>query len=349
MLSLHEASDDIKKILKWGGLLIGLIVFVVIMLSVGKNIKEAFFPTPPPPPTFSFGKLPEIIFPKNANSQNLSYSLNTVSGTLPSFPDRLKIFKISEPLPNLLNLERARKTAYSADFKNKETQVSDSVYSWESVDPPFKTIILDTLSFDFNVSSSYSLDSSVLNADFLPSENAASERAQAFFNSLSSFPSYIDSTKTTTTLFNIEGQNLAKATSFSNAKIIRVDFFPKDIESLSVFYVKPKRSNMYALVGGNDFGGDILEANMINNNISQDFGTYYIKTAEEAFDELKNSNGYVANYEGNSNVKISNIYLAYFLGPRREKFLMPIVVFEGNNNFFAYVSAVKENWIEQSK
>ena len=42
---------------------------------------------------------------------------------------------------------------------------------------------------------------------------------------------------------------------------------------------------------------------------------------------------------------IKKIYLAYYLSEQRQNYLMPIVIFEGNNNFYAYVQAVQDEWI----
>ena len=75
MVSLSDASYETKEILKWGGLIIAGLVILIVLLRVFFIVKEAIFPTPPPKPTVSFGKLEPQIFPKNVTEQKLTYSI----------------------------------------------------------------------------------------------------------------------------------------------------------------------------------------------------------------------------------------------------------------------------------
>ena len=61
---------------------------------------------------------------------------------------------------------------------------------------------------------------------------------------------------------------------------------------------------------------------------------------------MKSQKAYIASYYGgSSNVSIKNIFLGYYIGATKQNYLMPIVIFEGERGFFAYVSAVRDEWI----
>ncbi|MCL5432856.1 MAG: hypothetical protein M1524_01950, partial [Patescibacteria group bacterium] len=74
--------------------------------------------------------------------------------------------------------------------------------------------------------------------------------------------------------------------------------------------------------------------------------TYPIKTADESFSDLQRGDAYIVSYDGTDpNIKIKNVYLGYYLGDTEQDYLMPIVVFEGNDNFVAFISAIKNEWL----
>src|SRR5258708_21718822 len=103
MLTIHQSTEDTKKILLYGGGIVGVLLLLFITFKTGKAIYERFFPPPPPPPPMQFGKIPPVSFPPNDYTAKLTYNLNTISGTLPKFPDRETVYAILQPEPNLLS------------------------------------------------------------------------------------------------------------------------------------------------------------------------------------------------------------------------------------------------------
>lgn len=326
------------------------IVLVAGGLRVGAQIKEYFFPTPLPPPTVKFGKLPSIAFPDNATNPpvgGFTYRLNTLSGQLPSLPTQTRVYKIVNPEPNLLALQRSQERVSKIGFDSSPIRISNTLYQWTSQNAPPKKLLLDIISLNFSLSSDFVSDQDILSARNLPDENGAIETAKNFFSNIS-FPDDIDTQKTKATLLSIEGQELVPATSFSKTQIIRVDFFQKDVDKLPLYYPKPKNSIMYVLIAAGSFEPQIVEAKFFHHSISEISSTYPIKTAEEALSELKNKKAYIASYFGSeANIAIKDISLGYYLSDEEQNYLLPVIVFEGNNGFFAYVEALKDEWREK--
>src|SRR5574342_102076 len=103
-MTLHDTVELSKKVLIWfSGAIAGIIV-IVLLFQLGIIIKNVLFPPKVQPPTFTYGKLPQIRFPENAVTQKFTFTLNTLSGTLPELPNRLNVFQITEAQPNFLNL-----------------------------------------------------------------------------------------------------------------------------------------------------------------------------------------------------------------------------------------------------
>ncbi len=354
MLTLHKATEETKLLLKWGSIsLAGLLVLVVLVRFIINTINGL---QPPPPPTVSFGKLPKIDFPQNATAKRLTYTINTDSGFLPTLPDRATVDKIVFYEPNLLALQHAKEKMSHISLYQNPTALSETLFKWTDQGSLQRTMLFDIQSLNFTLMSNFLTNDTVLKATNLPNEDSATSQAKSFLSSLDSFPQDIDSQKTEAQLFSIQNGVLANSPSLSNAQVIRVDFFQADIETLPILYPHPPFSTMNVFIGsGTNSTGDVVEANFTHQeiastsaNLNGSPATYPIKTAQEAFTELKNHQAYIASYMSpDANVSITDVFLAYYVGEKAQQYLMPIIVFQGNNGFFAYVSAVNSAWVNE--
>ena len=345
MLTLNQATSKTRSALKWGGVIFLVFFLLFLIFKIGIALKQTFFPTPPPPPTVSFGKLPSIVFPNNVSDKNFNYSLNTVTGTLPTFQDRINVYKMVPISPDLLALKKAINKVSSVGFTNPELSVSAKVYQWNDNGPLNRSLTMDIFSTDFSLSSTFISDPIVQSAINLPDETTAINTAQGFLSTMSSFPDDIDGTKTKTLLFSIKNNTLTTATSVSNAQVIEVDFFQKDIDKLPIYYPKAVGSTMNVLVVGGKDQPQVAQINFSHQTVSDQSATYPIKTAQDAYSLLKQGQGYIASYFGSStDISIKNVFLAYYIGDRKQDYLFPIAVFEGDNGFFAYVPIITDVW-----
>ncbi len=350
MLTLHNTAQTIRMVAKWSGITLGSILLIFLFYKGGKGILTIIFPKKPPAPTVAYGKLPPIIFPLNTKKEKLTYTLDTVSGTLPEFnTDRLRVFPIMAAEPNLLNLENTRKSVANVGFTQNENLITDTVYQWTDAKKTDKKIIRNIVSNDFTLSSNFLSYPEVLTSQQLPSELEAKKTAISFLESMNLYPEDIDDEKTTTQLLAIQNSSVFEATSLSTANIIRVDFFQKNVDDLPIYYPKPPYSTINLLIGGGDYNGQVLQGQYYYQKINLDeSATYPIKTANEALKELESGKGYIANYFGIENtITINEIFLAYYLGEAKQQYLMPIIVFKGKDGFFGYISAVKNEWLNE--
>jgi hypothetical protein len=79
-----------------------------------------------------------------------------------------------------------------------------------------------------------------------------------------------------------------------------------------------------------------------------DFATYPLRSGAIAWQDLQD--GYASIILNGNNkddtIKIRQIYLAYYDSEEPQNYLQPIFVFEGDNNFVAYLPAITEDWLE---
>jgi hypothetical protein len=388
-MTLHRTIDVAKKFLLGIGAGITVIIVIVLIVQLGIIIKNILFPPPIQPPNHAFDTLPAIDFPQNITSDKLTYTLNTITGTLPEFPDRLNVFQIQQPQPNFLNLNKAKEKAAKLGFLNDkggaspETNLGDATYQWTKEGSVSKRLTINIITFDLAFTSNYLTSPTVLEAKNLGNSKSAVDATKDFLNNIGlNFPDIVyektlnaETNKPYVTkpqLFSIENGTLVPTTSLSKTQVIRVDLYQKNMTyalntgvsevtggfkkldiDLPILYPRPPYSTMHFWLASEALGPEVYAANFIHKNIIQDEkaeqATYPIKTSQEAYDELVNGKAYIASYFGfEKEIKIQNVFLAYFLGEDPQEYLMPIIVLEGDNGFFAYVSAVKDEWIKKN-
>ena len=388
-MTLHDTAEIGKKVAIAGSIGLGVILFVVIAIKIGKAISAALNPPKIAAPNEAYGKLPAIIFPQSTVKGNYSYSVNTTSGSLPEdFPDRVVVYPMIISQPNLLNLDNTRKIIANLGFTNQfgnplpEIPRGGPTYEWDEPSGFQRKIIYNIVSNTFTMSSNYLSSLTVLNAQALGDQNAAVSTVQSFLESINSgaFPTDIDLTLTqnpspdtdyTTTpqLYSIINGQLSSTTSLSNTQVIRVDLYQPEVDysltagqnqnltqiqnfdlKMPVMYPHPPYSIMNFLVASGTNQAMVVSANYNHQNINlqpDNQATYPVKTAQQAFDDLKNGKGYIAAYNGSDNqILISKVYLAYYIGDSAQDYLEPVIVFEGQNGFFAYVPAITDEALQ---
>lgn len=374
-MSLHKITELIRRFGIYVGIGIGGIFIIFLIFQAGAFLKNIISPPKIAPPNQKFGELPSLQFPESEIGSNFAYQLNTVSGQLPRFNDRINVYKIVKPEPSLLNLEKAKEKAKSLKFTDSkrnalpEISLGNGEYQWNELGNLNRRLKLNIVSFDFSLSSNYLSQLSVLGVENLSDENNAIQTVQEFLTSIEMLPEDIDISKTQTPqkdihyltypqLFTVTSGTLIPTSSLSGAKVIRVDLYQKDMVyeidtgkkgakkikvNTPILYPHPPYSTMSFWVASGQNKAEVYQAEFLHREIATDeIATYPIKTADTAFDELKNGEAYVASYSGlEKDIQINNVFLAYYFGDANQEYLMPIIVFEGQDNFFAYVSAIK--------
>jgi len=347
MFTLHDTIELTKKILLYGTLAVIGIVILILLFRFGGFLKEKIFPTPPPAAKVGFGKLPAITFPKRTTKQDFVYALDTLSGTFPILADRAFVYKLDMPNPTFFDVERARTKAKNIGFTGTPVSVGENMYEWVDNKELQRRLIMNTVLKDFLLTSSFRTYSPVVSRINLPDTGEAKKDAISFLKTLNSYPDTINEASTSAQLLAIQNDELIEASSFSNTQLIRFDFYPQVVNQLPIYFPNSPRSLIYVIIGGGQGKSTVVEAQFKNRELSEDFSDYPIKTAQAAFTELEAGRGYIASYFGTStDIKIQNISLGYYLGEDMQEYLMPIIVFEGDNGFLAYVSAVQDNFIE---
>ncbi|MBI5123293.1 hypothetical protein HZA75_05540 [Candidatus Roizmanbacteria bacterium] len=384
-MTLHQTVEIAKKVLLATVVGIAGVILLILFFRFGIILKNLILPPKTLPANNLYNTLKPIKFSPSTTNAKLTYNINTVTGTLPDFPERVNIFPILQPQPNLLDLNKARTKAGNVGFVDgnnnvlPEKALNSTIYEWDEAQDLQRKLVINTLTTDFSLTSGYLSSATIINSSGSLTIDQAITAVVDFLNHIGFVQSDLDMSKVanpnqeisyfrTPQLLAIENGVLAPTASLATTQIIRVDLYQKDIEytlntgipeltggyktlkiKIPVLYPNPPHSTMSFWVAAGELSPQIVAADFAHKNIdtSAPEATYSIKTPSEAFNELKEGKAYIASFTGpNTNISINNAYLAYYMGKNDEPYLMPIIVFTDNNGFFAYVSAVKNEWVK---
>lgn len=329
-------------------------IFAIIFLIVGKFILDAsvavylkVFPPPPPAPTIKFGKLTTIPFPKSSVAAKLTYTLETPEGGLPTnIPTQAKVYFMPKPSSNLLALDVAKEKAKALGFTSSPVAESDTVYKFTN--PTYPSMMeINIVSGTFSISYDLSSDRSPINLKPPVAEVAASE-FRSELSSANILPGDLTG-PATHAFYKLSSGKLATALSLSESDVVKINLLRKNYDNLPSMTANPNEGNVWAIVSGSTTREQqIIAAEYHYYPVDESqYSTYPIKTPQEAFSEFQSGGAYIAdlglNKDGGS-LKIRRIYLAYFDPESESDFYQPIYVFEGDNGFTAYLSAVMANY-----
>lgn len=337
LMSLAQVTKETRILLKIAAVASVLAVIIFLIFKGGVIVKTMFFPSPVAPPEQKFGKLPEITFPKS-NEAVPEFSINTVSGTLPGFPDRLKVYQLKKNPVNITALSNAKNRASGAGYSNYLQSLTSTVHKWSK---PGRNNILtyDIVSFNFSVESDFATSPSFSSTispglDYL-------KPATDLIDMLGADKSDIDIGKAKTAYYNIVNTNLTPADP-TNAQVVRFDFFQNPVDKMTIYYPVYNASPLYMIVANASTGLEVVSGQF--HHFTPDAtssSTYPLKSSVTAYEDLKNGKGFIVSPAPGSSVEITGVDLGYYLGTDdNQEYLLPIVVFTGKNNFLAYVDAI---------
>ena len=349
MASLTQASIIARKVIRYGIYALILIIVARFALRGGIGLYRRIFPTPPPEPTLAFGLLTALPFPEEPRPENLNLSLELAEGQLPELPIQEAVYFMPEFKPNIQVLDEAKRKAQSMGFNPEGRIIVENVpnvYIFDRGQTP-SSMTMNIVTGVFSISYNVNEDPSVLNG-VPPSGEQAISQARSFLQAAKILEDDLKTSPATNEFLRLEEGRFVRAISQSEANVAKANIFranygsgenipavTPDMPEANVWFIFAPRANQVIAAEYHYFPVD-----------ASSLGTYPLKTAQTAWDELQSGGGFIANLGDNpeANVVIRHVYLAYYDAGQYSPYYQPVVVFEGDNNFFAYVPAVTNEY-----
>lgn len=352
MTSLTLAAYQTRRIINW--LILGFIGYLIarFLFGVLLNVYGAVFPPKPPPPNHAFGKLPKIEFPQLSSDQPtkpLSYKLETIEGSVPAASESARVYFMPKKAANLLALTQTQEFAKRLQFDPTPLQQSRNVYQFQDPDTALRKLRYDIITDNFLVSYDWKQDTGLFTERSLPLPDAGSAQARSLLQTYDLYTDDIAGGSIQITFLKFTGERLTPTTSYSQADSIRVDFIRKSINAMPVVSSSPSDLPISITFSSSTQSKKrILQFAYTYWPVDYEtYATYALKPSSQAWQELQNGAGFIARYPSNGDTAvIRNITLGYFDSLEPQTYLQPIFIFEGDNDFLAYISAVAPPWTE---
>jgi len=334
VMNLSEMSVFFRKLVKWGGILL-------VLLIVGKlawNEISAYWirtHTPPPtPPNFALGnKIPKLqINLANTNFSATKITLDTIDGRLPKTTTVIPIYLVSKPTVTLLSFDRAQDIAKSLSFTSEPKVISETEFRWE--DPTSnRTLNLKTTDFNFRLVQDNSNPKLAINF----SEAAAIANVKNFLSQRNLLPVELSEGSASAKFVSIAGETIKNAPR-SSANAVLVELFRQPIETkYPVLTKNAKESLVRAVVTLQKSTQsnvpvqtitEIKYTHWVIDPAKQ--GTYPVKPIELAWQEFKDNKSYSSiGSENYSELDVTDISLGYFSSEEYQEMIQPIFIFTG--------------------
>lgn len=351
MSELTVTSYYVRKGIKFG--IIGLLSFFIIKTSFGifKSYWQKIHPPAPPPPDTAFGKLPPVNFPRQAVDKPTNLVLETISGGLPSdLPNQTKVYFIPQKGGRFHSLDQATEIARNIGLTSEPQKITENTYRYTNSQNDTEMTI-NVLTQNFTYQYDYLNDQTLINPPDLPSKQEAIKELQSFLSKTNKLSDELKNGEYTVTYWKVRGPRLMKATAPVEADFVRVNLSRPSVNDYSIVEPQPPR----ALVTGLFSGIRRQSSKLVAVNFTyfpydnEKYATYPLKTPQQAWEKVQQGEYYLASYlpEKNKQIKIRKVSLAYLNPPSVTRFLQPVYLFEGDQEFRAYVSALPPEWVAE--
>ncbi len=349
-MSLTETAYYTRRTINWT--ILGVIGYFILRIFWGIAVIVWFIVFPPqaPPPNHAFGKLPAIKFPSVASSSaRPTLQLETIDGTLAIASTSANVYFMPKSAPNLLGLNRAQEFAREFQFDPTAIQENKNIYRFNDTENQLRRLRYDIVSKNFIVRYAFERDASLFIEKNFTSAEALKIEAYSSLQSNDLLHDDIDDTNATISYLRLLSDQLIPTTSLSQSDVVRIDFFRKNIGDMLV--VTPTHDEApisIMLSGASNAKKRLIQFAYTYWPVDyQTTATYPLKTTSMAWEELQQGKGYIAKYpKGSLTATVRSVSLAYYDSFDPQIYLQPVFVFEGDNGFIAYVSAISGEWTE---
>lgn len=359
MANLTETAYYARRGIKYGAIFIVFLIFARVIWMTGVNIYRYYFPPPLPAPQVAFGKLPPLFFPDRADfGTTYTYQLQTTTNELPNLPPQGIVYFMPQASSTLTALDESTTIARNLDFVGKVTPQSDTIYRFErerSSQSLDINIINKTFSINFDLTQTPEL------LETRPDTTQDTlQVVRSLLISTEVIPKDLEAGRTTFQFLKVSNGALVEVASLSDSNFVKINYFRKDYpltqeerSDVAVLTPDSREANVWFIVSGDQsrdksiIGGEFHYFPVDTGQKS----TYPIKSAQTAWNQLVAGKAFISRFPSDSSTQISirKIYMAYYDSGRPQDYLQPIIVFEGDAGFLAYLPAISGQYYNDPK
>jgi len=331
-----------------------VIIFFLIILIFYYSIKLIFLISKKPEQaTISlnplFGKIETPVIKEATLSSGLRFTLDTIEGKPITATEAAYVYFIPQPQPKLGYRSQILLMARQFGFDTTTTK-----YRLENnlalFDDGKKKLSINIANYNFDFEYNFSADDELFKKAVLISESEIKNRVVDFLKSIDRYPEELAKGRVNLIYlyYQPEDKSVRKADENHPPNLVEIDFYRADIEGIPVVTSRYNVSPNYVIVTFVEGEMKVVKAKIaFYEKYEEEVGIYPLKSGDEAYQELVSGKGWViANPNQKNEIIIKKMYLAYLDLDEYQKYLQPVYVFVGKDDFVAYVFAVSKDYLK---
>ena len=345
-MSLTELSCWFRKFLPF------LVLFCLIFLIIFYSFKLYFIYLEANKPVILytnpiFGKIDRPHVPQATASSGLQFVLDTVEGTPVTATEAAKVYFMPNATTKFGYREKIYLIAKSFGFDTNKIKhkLTDKIAEF---DAEGKKLTIDISNFNFKYESDIKTNAFITGSVNI-SKKEIENKAINFLKLIGRYPEELS--KSTTNViylkYDPELSDFGNIEKVREASAVEVDFYRPSIDDYAIATPKFFSSQNYVIMTFNGSEPKVIRAQISFFEKSEaQFGVYPLKSADEAWAELQKGGGMIiAGRENMKKVTIKKMGLYYLDPDVYQTYLQPVYVFIGDDDFVAYVPAVKNDFL----
>ncbi len=296
-----------------------------------------------------FSKLERPKVKDRVEKTNFKYILDNIEGKPVTATQAAEVFLVPPIRTKLSFREKlysmATTLGFDVDLTKKFNYINSTTVEFKTNNKDLK---VDVQTFNFSYTFDYKGNEDLFSADYLPSEDKIKNKAIDFLSSLNKYPEALSKGEKKIIHLHIDPQsNAIKVVDrVLDANAVEVDFYRGDIPHK---IVSPKyfTSQNYVVFSFSSNSLFPIKAQVKFFPIStSEVGIYPIKTGNDAWKTLtENKAIVVAAPLDRKTIVIEDMFMAYLDPDLYQRYIQPVYVFIGRENFVAFVPAVVDNYL----
>lgn len=295
----------------------------------------------------TFGKITQPLLKDATSSAGFDFTLDTIEGVPVTATGSATVYFLPDTPTRFGYREKIYLMAKTFGFDSEtiKHELDGKIATFEERG---SKLSIDISNFNFNFSKNLQIESFVTGTINL-SKTEIINKAVDFLKKTGRYPDELSRGTTNVIYLKYDAAhgdfiNVERA---SEASAVEIDFYRPTVQDFPVATPKFFNSHNYVIMNFKEGEPNIIRSNMaFYEKSDEQTGVYPLKTGEEAWMKLKAGQGrIVAGRVGAKSVTIKKMFTAYLDPDIYQTYLQPVYVFLGDDDFVAYVTAVKDEYL----
>ncbi len=348
-MTLTELSHAVRRAIIPS--IIGLILLIVLYLGITRYLN---YLASQRPKTIViepiFGKINKLTLKKTFEyPEKPHFVLDTIEGQPKTATDTAHVYFLPPKITKFGYLQTlflmAKKLGFHVDEIKHTIKNNTAMFEDEE-----KTLQIDITNYNFTYTYKYDNNPQIFDDVIFPEDTTIKEKIKEFLSDIGRYPEELAQGKEHISFlrYDTDTKQFAPTTRQNQADALEFDLYRPDIDEFPSVSPSYFGSQNYVLAVFKNDTYTVLKAQIsFFEKEDEKVGIYPLKTGSEAWDEIKNKQGFiVAEGKNTDTITIKKMFLAYADPDIYQSYLQPVYVFLSADGFAGYVPALKTEYIE---